>query len=208
FPASLKDDSGFEESVNGAQEDTAKTRVLELARRLERSPALPRSRVLKGLADRSDGWRDGRDLTHHTTTMAALKAALAREEEWVREKADLLQRQNLLAQEFEHRLVNSMQLITSLLSSQSRRAKTAEAAGQLTIAANRVAALGRVHRRLHLLDHRKNVEFTHYLEYLCDDLSELLLQQTTNRAVLVTGANVRLPTTLCLPLGLIVHEHI
>ena len=140
IPTSLKDDSGFEESANGAQEETANTRVLELPRRVERSPALPRSRVLKAVADRSDGWRDGRDLTHHTTTMAALKAALAREEEWVREKADLLQRQNLLAQEFEHRLVNSMQLITSLLSSQSRRAKTAEAAGQLTIAANRVAA--------------------------------------------------------------------
>ena len=88
----------------------------------------------------------------HNTLTAKLQAALAREQRLIREKRELSKRQVMLAQEFEHRLVNSMQLITSLLSSQSRRAKTAEAAGQLTIAANRVAALGRVHRRLHLVD--------------------------------------------------------
>ena len=53
------------------------------------------------------------------------------------------------------------------LSLQSRTAPTVEAAAQLTIAAERVAAFGRVHRRLHLLDHQKSVEFKQYLRHLC-----------------------------------------
>lgn len=147
-----------------------------------------------------------RGLKHHTMTMAELKAALAREEELLREKTELLRRQAMLAQEFEHRLVNSLQSIVSLLSMQSRAARTAEAAAQLTIAANRVAAFGRVHRRLHLLDHQNSVQFKQYLQDLCDDLSELLFRDGEGRAVVVTGADVKLPTALGIPLGFIVNE--
>ena len=78
----------------------------------------------------------------------------AREQELLREKSELLQRQEMLAEEFEHRLVNGLQIVASLLSLQSRTAPTVEAAAQLTIAAERVAAFGRVHRRLHLFDHQ------------------------------------------------------
>ena len=91
-----------------------------------------------------------------------------------RRKMSLSQRQVMLTQEFEHRLINGLQLIVSLLSLQSRTATTPEAADQLTIAARRVAALGRVHRRLHLLDHQDHVEFKEYLQHLCEDLSGLL----------------------------------
>src|SRR5690348_5841386 len=46
---------------------------------------------------------------------AELKDALAREAVLLREKDQLLRVQDILAQEFEHRLVNSLQLIVSLL---------------------------------------------------------------------------------------------
>ena len=149
----------------------------------------------------------GPDMHEQTQVLTAeLQAARARTDELLQERADLLQRQALLTQEFEHRLVNSLQLIVSLLSLQSRAATTAESAAQLTIAAGRVAALGRVHRRLHLLDHQKSVEFKQYLQDLCDDLSGLLFQDGTGRAVVVTGADVRLPSALGIPLGFIVNE--
>ena len=106
-----------------------------------------------------------------------LQAALAREATLRREMSDLAQRQVVLAQEFEHRLINGLQVISSLLSLQSRAAKSSEAADQLTIAAARVAALGRVHRRLHLLDHQDRVELKRYLEHLCEDLSRLLCEE-------------------------------
>ena len=141
-----------------------------------------------------------------STTLAELKAALVREEELRREKRELLQRQGLLAQEFEHRLVNGLQMVVSLLSMQSRTATTAEVASQLTTAAGRVAAFGRVHRQLHLLDHQKSVELKQYLQGLCDDLAGLLFRDGAARAVVVTGADVKVPTALGIPLGFIVNE--
>jgi hypothetical protein len=59
---------------------------------------------------------------------AELLAARAREAALLREKQDLSQRQVMLAQEFEHRLLNGLQLIVSLLSLQSRAASTPEVA--------------------------------------------------------------------------------
>ena len=124
----------------------------------------------------------------------------------LQEKHELSQRQVMLAQEFEHRLINGLQLIVSLLSLQSRTATTPEAADQLTIAARRVAALGRVHRRLHLLDHQDHVEFKEYLQHLCEDLSGLLFQEGSGYAIVVEGAKVEIPTTMAIPLGFIVNE--
>ena len=112
----------------------------------------------------------------------------------------------MLAQEFEHRLINGLQLIVSLLSLQSRTATTSEAAEQLTIAARRVASLGRVHRRLHLLDHQDRVEFKEYLQHLCEDLSGLLFQEDSGYALVVEGAKIDIPTTMAIPLGFIVNE--
>ncbi len=137
---------------------------------------------------------------------AELQAALAREAALRREMGDLAQRQVMLAQEFEHRLINGLQVISSLLSLQSRAAKTPEAADQLTIAAARVAALGRVHRRLHLLDHQDRVELKRYLEHLCEDLSRLLCEESGDCAILVEGPNAEIPTVIAIPLGFIVNE--
>jgi two-component sensor histidine kinase len=137
---------------------------------------------------------------------AELTAALVREKELRRERSELSQRQNMLTQEFEHRLANSLQMIVSLLSLQSHAATSVEAAAQLTMAATRVAAVGRVHLQLHLLDHQRNVEFKKYLRDLCGDLSELLLPQGAQRAVVVAGLNVKLPAALGIPLGFIVSE--
>jgi two-component system, sensor histidine kinase PdtaS len=149
---------------------------------------------------------DTRELTERDALKAQLQAALAREKVLLRERVDLSQHQGMLAQEFEHRLINGLQLIVSLLSLQSRTATTPEAAAQLTIGARRVAALGRVHHRLHLLDHQDNVEFKEYLQHLCEDLSGLLFQEGTDYAIVVEGADCEIPTTLAIPLGFVVNE--
>jgi two-component sensor histidine kinase len=149
---------------------------------------------------------DRHDQRSHAEVTAELHAALAREEAWVLDKSQLAQRQLMLTQEFEHRLINGLQLIVSLLSLQSRTATTPEAADQLSIAARRVSALGRVHRRLHLLDHQDHVEFKDYLQRLCEDLSGLLFEEASGHAIVVEGARIDIPTTLAIPLGFIVNE--
>jgi two-component sensor histidine kinase len=149
---------------------------------------------------------DRRVWTTHAATQAELKAALAREEVLLRDRREMVRRQDLLTAEFGHRLVNSLQLIVSILSLQSRTASTPEAAAQLVLAANRVASIGRVHRRLHLLDHERSVEFKRYLSGLCDDLAGLLFRGEAGRAILVTGSEINLPSELAIPLGFIANE--
>jgi two-component sensor histidine kinase len=132
--------------------------------------------------------------------IAELRSARTREEAWLREKSDLLRRQDMLAEEFEHRLVNSLQIIVSLLSLQSRTAGP-EAAAQLTVAAKRVASFGRVQHRLHVLDHQEGVEFKEYL-------SGLLFQGETASPIAVEGVKIDIPTKFAIPLGFIVNEMI
>jgi two-component sensor histidine kinase len=151
--------------------------------------------------------RVAREQTKNEALTAELQAALTREETLLRERRDLLKRQDMLALEFEHRLVNSLQLIVSLLSLQSR-GTTPEVAAQLAIAGRRVAAFGHVHRRLHILDHQECVEFKRYLQHLCEDLSDLLLWGRAGCTIAVEGAQIEIPTAFAIPLGFIVNEMI
>jgi two-component sensor histidine kinase len=137
---------------------------------------------------------------------AELHAALAREQMYLRERDKQTERQALLTQEFEHRLVNGLQLIVSLLSLQSRTATTPEAADQLKIAARRVAALGRVHRRLHQPDYQDSVNLTTYLRDLCEDLTGLLGTEGSGTAAIVEGESLNVPAAMAIPLGFIVNE--
>jgi two-component sensor histidine kinase len=137
---------------------------------------------------------------------AELQASLAREDALRDEKSDLLQRQAMLAQEFEHRVTNGLQLIASLLSLQSRTMTTPEARTQLSVAAHRVVALGTVHHRLYLLDQPANVEFKEFLVGLCDELSDLLLPNRTDHAIAVEGTKVEIPSAVASALALITNE--
>jgi two-component sensor histidine kinase len=132
---------------------------------------------------------------------ADLRAAQAREET-LRQQLSL--REDML-REFEHRLMNGLQTISCLLTLQSQLAAP-EACAQLMIAARRVNALGRVHRRLHHLDHQNAVALKPFLELLCQDLTGLLFQEETSRTIAVEAAEELLPTTLGIPLGFIVNE--
>jgi two-component sensor histidine kinase len=140
------------------------------------------------------------------TITAELEDALAREAVLLREKDEILQRQVMLTQEFEHRLVNSLQLIVSLLSLQSRKTESPEAAEQLMIAAKRVGAFGRVHRQLHLLDLLDTVELKQYVARLCEDISGMLFDGEAPHPIVVEGAQIEIPTALGVPLGFIVNE--
>jgi len=126
---------------------------------------------------------------------AELQQLLAREAALQQEIKDLLRRQSAQAEEFDHRLLNSIQMIVSLLSAQSRIASP-EASAQLTIALNRIIAFGHVHRQLHLLDHQEQVEFKQYLERLCEDLSGLIFSDSSADTIVVQGTSCKIPTSL------------
>jgi two-component sensor histidine kinase len=146
------------------------------------------------------------DQSRYDALAAELRASLAREKVLRKEKHDLSQRQEMLAQEFEHRVANGLQLIASVLVLQSRTTTTPEASMQLSFAARRIDALGSLHHRLHLLDQPAKVEFKQCLIGLCDDLSGLVFQNPADHAIVVEGTKVEIPSSLASPLGLIATE--
>jgi two-component sensor histidine kinase len=97
--------------------------------------------------------------------------------------------------------MNSLQFVSSMLRLQGKKATGSEAAAEIDAAANRVAAVARVHRHFHIEDDTSNVPALNYLRRLCDDLSGIL-----GVPVEVDGENSLLPTTSIQPVGLIVNE--
>jgi two-component system, sensor histidine kinase PdtaS len=150
-----------------------------------------------------------RELAKHRRTEIRLREALAREEALLSQKDGLIRQQGVLSKESDHRLLNGMQMIVSLPSLQSRASANAEVASQLTVAANRVATIARVHQRLHYLDRVRTVAFRQYLEDLCRDFSTMLSSgKRLEQAIVVEGIEIKLPTVAAIPLSFIVGEMI
>lgn len=147
-----------------------------------------------------------RELDKHRATEATLRKAVIRESALLRQLEELIRQKDILSKESEHRLLNGLQLITSLLSIQSRAAKNDEVAAQLRIAISRVAILGRIHQHLHALDHAESVEFKQYLEKLCRDLSGIASNEEPKRVLAVEGAELKISTATAIPLGFIASE--
>jgi len=146
------------------------------------------------------------ELRRHRRTESGLREALAREEILLCQKDELIQNQAVLSQESDHRLLNSVQMIVSLLSLQGRASENAEVASQLAAAADRIATIGRIHRRLHSLDGVQTFALKQYIEDLCRDFSLMLSSDRPERVIVVEGIEIELPAVTAIPLGFIANE--
>lgn len=107
----------------------------------------------------------------------------------------------IMAREIDHRVMNSLQFISSMLTLQSRVPNLTDTAGQLQMAANRVAAVARVHRHFYSNEAAETVSCLTFLTRLCADLSGIL-----GAPIDVHGDEGEVPTTRIQPIGLIVNE--
>jgi two-component sensor histidine kinase len=112
-----------------------------------------------------------------------------------------LARANLMSSEVDHRVMNSLQFVASLLNLQSRTAIGTEAAHQLTTAANRVLAVARVHRNFSADESADRVPVLAYLRRLCDELSVIL-----GVAITIHGTEATIPMARITAIGLIINE--
>lgn len=106
----------------------------------------------------------------------------------------------LMAKEIDHRVMNSLQFVSGLLSMQSRSLDDADAVDHLQLAANRVAAVAQVHRHFYVEAAGETSCIT-FLRRLCADLESIL-----GREIQVSGDEGNVPTTSVQPIGLLVNE--
>jgi two-component sensor histidine kinase len=123
----------------------------------------------------------------------------------VDEKEAALRRTDLMAKEIGHRVMNSLQLVSSLLNMQSRGMGSPEAAAQLALASRGVTAIALVHRHIHQSDNVGKASCKGYLERLGADLFGTLRSGKSD-AIAVISDDVELPTEQIVALGLIVNE--
>lgn len=106
----------------------------------------------------------------------------------------------LMIKEIDHRVMNSLQFVSGLLSMQSRSLSDSEAVSHLQLAANRVAAVAQVHRHFYA-EAADEASCITFLRRLCTDLESIL-----GRQIHVLGDEGVVPTTMIQPIGLLVNE--
>lgn len=107
----------------------------------------------------------------------------------------------LMAREIDHRVMNSLQFISSLLTLQSRAPSFTDVSDHLAKAASRVAAVARVHRHFFHSGETQSVSCIDFLRRLCAGLSDIV-----GCRVDVEGDEDQVPSTSIQSIGLIVNE--
>jgi two-component sensor histidine kinase len=138
----------------------------------------------------------------HIELRYSARRAVDRMAEALKQKAAALERAELLKQETDHRIMNSLQLVSSLLMLQSRSVENEVAARQLESAASRVAAVAGVHRHFYLDPSIDSLSGLDYLRQLCGGLSDMLKLET----VRVQGSDFEISAKTIVPVGLMVNE--
>jgi two-component sensor histidine kinase len=120
------------------------------------------------------------------------------------EAEDLVNEKETMMREGDHRLMNSLQLVQSILALQSRNAASEETRAQLDMASNRVLAIATVHKQLHLTGSHEEIQIDTFLLRLCESLKHTAPAQIT--AINVDAENTRVPSDVASGLGLLVAE--
>jgi light-regulated signal transduction histidine kinase (bacteriophytochrome) len=134
--------------------------------------------------------------------MRTLNAEL---EEAVAEKDVLIAQKDVLMKDVDHRVQNSIQLISAFLALQARDVGDPVVAGHLREAQSRLSAVALVHRRLYSDGQVATVDLSRYLEELAGDMKQSLGSEWA-QGMRVSLAPVLVPTDRAVSIGLIMTE--
>ncbi|MDQ1817253.1 histidine kinase dimerization/phosphoacceptor domain -containing protein [Massilia sp. CCM 9210] len=123
----------------------------------------------------------------------------------VEQKEAALAQAKLMTQEIDHRVLNSLGLIVSLLGVQSMQLRGTPAAEEITKAAGKIMAVAEVHKHMQTDSTVNTADCAEYLQRLCLGLSSVLSKNETT-TIHVDAVSVSLPSEQIVRIGLIVNE--
>lgn len=148
-----------------------------------------------------------RDLTASRAALAGLNRGL--EAEVATRTADLLTsnaRLGALLREVNHRVANSLQLVSAFVQMQASSVEAGVARSALKDTQRRIEAISQVHRRLYSSGDVESVDMQDYLEALVRELQDTLSSAASPRRLFLIADEVRLETDRAVSLGVIVNE--
>jgi two-component sensor histidine kinase len=135
------------------------------------------------------------------------RRAIEKEKDELLEKTEELVRQKqVLLQEMEHRVANSLQIIASILMLKARIVTSEETRHHLKDAHQRVLSVAAVQSHLHALGGVDQVEVGPYLSKLCASLADSMIAEDQPIALKVIADEGRIGSDKAVSIGLIVTE--
>jgi len=117
-----------------------------------------------------------------------------------------LSEKEVLLREVYHRVKNNMQIISSLLSLQSRNIKDKKTADLFFDSMNRIQSMALVHEMLYQSNNLANVNSRNYIRSLLDGILNMYREYSGNINIDVSLDEVSLHPDLAIPLGFIINE--
>jgi PAS domain S-box-containing protein len=117
-----------------------------------------------------------------------------------------LHEKEVLLKEIHHRVKNNMQVITSLLSLQSKTIKDKQALSVFQESQNRVKSMALIHETLYQSKDLSRINFAEYLQKLVAHVSRSYRLRPEAVKVNINVDNVSLPIDMAVPCGLIINE--
>jgi two-component sensor histidine kinase len=123
-----------------------------------------------------------------------------------REKDELLQQKEILLQEMQHRVANSLQIIASILLLKARTVQSEEIRLHLHDAHQRVMSVATVQQQLRASGLNESIEIGPYLTKLCDSLAKSMVGDRRPLSIVVQATRGAATSSEAVSLGLIVTE--
>jgi PAS domain S-box-containing protein len=117
-----------------------------------------------------------------------------------------LEEKNVLLREIHHRVKNNMQVISSLLSLQSRFIKNGDASNIFKDSQNRVKSMSMIHEMLYQSPDLSSIDFNEYIQNLVRYLFHSYGVDNEHIKIHVKVSQIKLEIDRAIPLGLIVNE--
>jgi len=141
----------------------------------------------------------------HSTVLLAFEDITARRA-IERQVEELLREKDMLLEEMQHRVANSLQIIASILLIKARTVQSEETRLQLEDAHQRVLSVAAVQQHLHVDGGGKPIEIGNYLTKLCETLAQSMIGGSRPISLKVDADAGTAPSRDAVSIGLVVTE--
>lgn len=117
----------------------------------------------------------------------------------------LIEKDSLL-KEIHHRVKNNLQMVSSLLSLQSKNTRSKAAIMALEEGQSRVKAMALIHQKLYQNDDLSVIEMQEYIESLVASIHSIFKKEGYQTSIHINASETRLDVDRAIPIGLILNE--
>jgi PAS domain S-box-containing protein len=120
--------------------------------------------------------------------------------------SDSLREKEVLLKEIHHRVKNNLQIVSSLLNSQSRFIKDKDVLDMFKDSQNRISSMALIHEKLYSSESLSNIDFS---AYVCEIADNLLFSYNMDASDISMNINIKdvfLDINEAIPCGLIINE--